>query len=44
MIRALAAAGAAVVAEPRRTPWHSLNARLEGTGWPQRTLFTELEG
>ena len=28
--RRLAAAGATVVAEPTRTPWRSLNARLEG--------------
>ena len=30
----LAAAGATVIAEPTRTPWNSLNARLEGTGGP----------
>lgn len=38
----LAAAGAEVVAEPTRTPWNSLNARLEGPGGVQLTLFTEL--
>jgi lactoylglutathione lyase len=39
----LAAAGATVVAEPTRTPWDSLNARLEGPGGLQLTLFTELD-
>jgi len=38
----LAAAGATVVAEPTRTPWNSLNARLEGPAGLQLTLFTEL--
>ncbi|KES04662.1 glyoxalase [Streptomyces toyocaensis] len=38
----LAAAGAEVVAEPTRTPWNSLNSRLEGPGALQLTLFTEL--
>ncbi|MEV8375038.1 VOC family protein [Kribbella sp. NPDC056861] len=38
----LAAAGAEVIAEPTRTPWDSLNARLEGPGGVQLTLFTEL--
>jgi catechol 2,3-dioxygenase-like lactoylglutathione lyase family enzyme len=38
----LAAAGARVLAEPRRTPWNSLNSRLEGPGGLQLTLFTEL--
>lgn len=40
--RALAAAGATVVAEPTRTPWDSLNARLEAPGGLQLTLFEEL--
>jgi predicted enzyme related to lactoylglutathione lyase len=40
----LAAAGAQVVARPTRTPWNSLNARLEAPGALQLTLFTELEG
>ena len=40
--RALADAGATVVAEPTRTPWNSLNARLEGPAGLQLTLFTEL--
>lgn len=38
----LAGAGATVIAEPTRTPWNSLNARLEGPGGLQLTLFTEL--
>ena len=43
MTAGLAAAGATVVAEPTRTPWDSLNARLEGPGGLQLTLFTELD-
>ncbi len=39
---ALAAGGATVIAEPTRTPWHSLNARLEAPGHLQLTLFQEL--
>lgn len=39
----LASAGATVVAEPRETPWRSLNARLEGPDGQQLTLFEELE-
>lgn len=39
MTRTLAAAGAAVLAEPVRTPWGSLNARLEGPAGLQLTLF-----
>ena len=42
--RALEAAGAEVVAPPTRTPWDSLNARLEGPAGLQLTLFTELAG
>ncbi|MGW4648553.1 VOC family protein [Kitasatospora sp. NPDC004289] len=38
----LAAAGARVLAEPVRTPWNSLNSRLEGPAGLQLTLFTEL--
>ena len=38
----LAAAGAEVVAEPIRTPWNSLNSRLEAPGALQLTLFTKL--
>lgn len=41
--KALAAAGATVIAEPTRTPWDSLNARLEAPGGLQLTLFEELE-
>ncbi|MDX2527587.1 VOC family protein [Streptomyces europaeiscabiei] len=39
----LAEAGAEVIAEPTRTPWNSLNARLEAPGDLQLTLFTELD-
>ncbi len=38
----LEAAGAAVIAEPTRTPWDSLNARLEAPAGLQLTLFQEL--
>jgi len=37
----LAAAGAAVIAEPVPTPWGSLNARLEGPAGLQLTLFSD---
>jgi predicted enzyme related to lactoylglutathione lyase len=40
----LAEAGAEIVAEPTRTPWNSLNARLEGPAGLQLTLFEELGG
>ena len=36
----LAAAGATVIAEPTRTPWESLNARLEAPAGLQLTLFS----
>jgi hypothetical protein len=36
------AVGAVVLAEPIRTPWDSLNSRLEAPGGLQLTLFTEL--
>lgn len=39
---AAAQAGAEVVARPTRTPWNSLNARLEGPAGLQLTLFQEL--
>jgi lactoylglutathione lyase len=42
MTRRLADAGATVIAEPTRTPWNSLNARLEAPGGLQLTLFEEL--
>jgi predicted enzyme related to lactoylglutathione lyase len=38
----LADAGATVIAAPVRTPWNSLNARLEGPAGLQLTLFQEL--
>jgi lactoylglutathione lyase len=40
----LDAAGATVLAPPTRTPWNSLNARLEAPAGLQLTLFTELAG
>lgn len=42
--RLLADAGATVLAEPRPTPWGSLNARLEGPAGLQLTLFEEPDG
>jgi lactoylglutathione lyase len=38
------AAGARVIAQPTRTPWDSLNARLDAPGGLQLTLFEELSG
>ena len=38
----LAGAGAAVLAEPVRTPWNSLNSRLTAPDGLQLTLFEEL--
>jgi lactoylglutathione lyase len=35
-------AGATVIAPPTRTPWDSLNARLDGPAGLQLTLFQEL--
>src|SRR3954447_21653356 len=40
--RRLEAAGAEVVAEPTRTPWDSLNARLTAPAGLQLTLFQEM--
>jgi catechol 2,3-dioxygenase-like lactoylglutathione lyase family enzyme len=40
--RAVASAGAEVIAEPTRTPWNSLNSRLEAPGGVQLTLFEDL--
>jgi catechol 2,3-dioxygenase-like lactoylglutathione lyase family enzyme len=40
--RRLAGAGARVIAAPTKTPWNSLNARLDGPGGMQLTLFEEL--
>jgi lactoylglutathione lyase len=42
--RRLAEAGATVVAEPTRTPWGSLNSRLEAPAGLQLTLFQERAG
>ena len=39
----LAAAGAELVAPPTRTPWDSLNARLEAPAGLQLTLFSEFK-
>lgn len=39
---ALTVAGAVPVAPPRRTPWDSLNARMEGPDGLQLTVFQEL--
>lgn len=41
---ALHAAGAELVAPPTRTPWRSLNSRLNAPGPLQLTLFEELDG
>lgn len=38
----LAGAGATVIAGPVRTPWESVNARLEGPAGLQLTLFSDL--
>ncbi|MES1247163.1 MAG: VOC family protein [Actinomycetota bacterium] len=40
--RRLVAAGAELIAEPTRTPWDSLNARLAAPAGLQLTLFEEL--
>lgn len=40
----LVEAGAELVAEPRRTPWNSLNSRLNAPADLQITLFQELGG
>jgi predicted enzyme related to lactoylglutathione lyase len=39
MTKRLALAGAKVLGEPRKTPFHSVNARLEGMAGLQLTLF-----
>jgi lactoylglutathione lyase len=36
-------AGATLIAPPTETPWRSLNARLQGPGDHQLTLFQELD-
>ncbi|MDI1288941.1 MAG: VOC family protein, partial [bacterium] len=38
----LVAAGATLIAAPTRTPWNSLNARLDAPGGVQMTLFEGL--
>jgi queuosine precursor transporter len=38
----LVSAGAQLIAPPAITPWRSLNARLQGPGEVQLTIFTEL--
>lgn len=38
----LVGAGAELIAAPRRTPWESLNARLEAPAGLQITIFQEL--
>jgi queuosine precursor transporter len=38
----LVSAGAELIAAPTMTPWRSLNARLQGPGDVQLTIFTEL--
>lgn len=42
--RRLVEAGAELLAAPTRTPWESLNSRLEGPAGLQLTLFQELAG
>jgi predicted enzyme related to lactoylglutathione lyase len=39
MTKRLALAGAKVMGEPKKTPFHSINARLEGPAGLQLTLF-----
>lgn len=41
--RRLVDAGAELVAEPRETPWRSINSRLNGPAGLQLTLFQELD-
>ena len=43
MAQTLEEAGALVLANARRTPWNSLNARLEGAAGLQLTLFTDID-
>ena len=40
---ALVQAGATLIAPPTRTPWHSLNSRLQAPGDIQVTVFQELD-
>ncbi|SDK48734.1 VOC family protein [Arthrobacter sp. ok362] len=39
----LVAAGGELIAEPRETPWRSVNSRLNGPAGLQLTLFQELD-
>ena len=39
----LVSAGATLIAQPRETPWRSLNSRLGGPAALQLTLFTDLD-
>jgi predicted enzyme related to lactoylglutathione lyase/uncharacterized protein YciI len=41
--RTLTAAGATLIAPPTRTPWDSLNARLDGPAGLHLTIFEELD-
>jgi catechol 2,3-dioxygenase-like lactoylglutathione lyase family enzyme len=41
MTRQLAAAGARILAQPVRTPWETVNARLEAPAGLQLTLFSD---
>lgn len=41
MTEVLAAAGATIIAEATRTPWETMNARLEAPGGLQLTLFSD---
>ncbi len=43
MTTRLVDAGATVIAAPTETPWRSLNARLDGPGGIQLSLFQELD-
>jgi lactoylglutathione lyase len=42
--RRLVEGGAELIAAPTRTPWNSLNSRLDAPGGLQLTLFEELGG
>ncbi|WP_346926055.1 VOC family protein [uncultured Arthrobacter sp.] len=41
--RDLVDAGGTLIAEPRETPWRSVNSRLNGPAGLQITLFQELD-
>jgi predicted enzyme related to lactoylglutathione lyase len=41
--RGLVDAGGTLIAQPRETPWRSVNSRLNGPGGLQLTLFQELD-